>query len=122
MCMCAMQTASIMQLLVRHILSYILILDLQLLQLFAHLFVVIIVDSIHYIAAIVDSYCLYFITDINECLNNNSGCSHDCVNTVGSYHCACPSGHVLQLDHHTCKGESIPLHIIKSDIFISNFI
>ena len=44
------------------------------------------------------------ITDINECLNNNSGCSHDCVNTVGSYHCECSAGYVLLPNNHDCEG------------------
>ena len=44
------------------------------------------------------------ITDINECLNNNGRCSHTCNNTVGSYHCKCPTGYVLQSNNHNCAG------------------
>ena len=63
---------------------------------------------------LVDSYCTVciFITDINVCFNNNGGCSHDCVNTVGSHHCTCSAGYVLLPNNHTCEGEYIPLHII----------
>ncbi|CAJ0580697.1 unnamed protein product, partial [Mesorhabditis spiculigera] len=32
--------------------------------------------------------------DIDECKNGNGGCSHGCVNTPGSYYCACPHGMV----------------------------
>ena len=45
------------------------------------------------------------VTDIDECLNNNGGCSHDCINTVGSYNCECPTGHDLRPNNHDCEGE-----------------
>ncbi|XP_035667071.1 integrin beta-like protein C isoform X2 [Branchiostoma floridae] len=41
--------------------------------------------------------------DVDECLVNNGGCSHDCVNTDGSYHCMCPVGRLLNpLDNKQC--------------------
>lgn len=53
--------------------------------------------------------------DINECemeadydetdsqeTNTHSPCSHDCVNTHGSYLCVCPDNFHLQYDHRTC--------------------
>lgn len=41
--------------------------------------------------------------DINECLNNNGGCNQECINTPGSYHCACEDGYVLGHDKKTCQ-------------------
>ena len=35
-----------------------------------------------------DQYC----EDINECSENNFGCSHHCENSAGSAECACPQG------------------------------
>ncbi|XP_078687224.1 uncharacterized protein LOC144919610 [Branchiostoma floridae x Branchiostoma belcheri] len=37
--------------------------------------------------------------DIDECSKNNGGCEHDCVNTVGSYHCTCRTGYQLSGTH-----------------------
>ncbi|XP_065565688.1 fibrillin-1-like isoform X2 [Artemia franciscana] len=31
-------------------------------------------------------------SDINECLEETSGCTYECVNTLGSYKCLCPDG------------------------------
>lgn len=42
------------------------------------------------------------ISDIDECVTNNFGCSHDCVNTPGSAYCVCPSGYSLVEGNKTC--------------------
>ncbi|KAA3681817.1 uncharacterized protein DEA37_0009101, partial [Paragonimus westermani] len=36
-----------------------------------------------------------FVTDLDECADNNGGCQHLCRNTIGSYHCACRPGYKL---------------------------
>ena len=42
--------------------------------------------------------------DINECLDNNNHCSHQCVNTEGSAHCTCPDGWYLSDLGKQCQG------------------
>ncbi|XP_036434174.1 complement C1s subcomponent-like [Colossoma macropomum] len=46
----------------------------------------------------------YHAEDIDECLENRIDlhCSHICLNTMGSYLCACPHGFRLKSDQHTC--------------------
>lgn len=36
-------------------------------------------------------------SDINECEINNGGCSHNCINTVGSFVCSCRSGYTQDI-------------------------
>ena len=44
--------------------------------------------------------------DLNECLSNNAGCDHRCINTNGSYYCECDNGFELLSDNHTCEGKN----------------
>ncbi|XP_017555936.1 complement C1s subcomponent-like isoform X2 [Pygocentrus nattereri] len=46
----------------------------------------------------------YHAEDVDECLGNRTDlpCSHICLNTMGSYLCACPHGFRLKSNQHTC--------------------
>ena len=44
-----------------------------------------------------------FATDIDECLVNNGGCDHDCLNRDGSFECFCGDGYSL-IGVSTCSG------------------
>ena len=46
--------------------------------------------------------CVCLPPDLNECLYRP--CSHECVNTYGSFHCACPHGMMTSYDQSTCRG------------------
>ena len=45
-----------------------------------------------------------FFADVDECATNNGGCIHTCLNTQGSYRCACRSGYELAEDLLSCYG------------------
>ena len=55
----------------------------------------------------------YFDVDIDECSVGNGGCQQECVNTAGSYHCACESGYNLNDNETDCDGSVLmmSLHI-----------
>ena len=50
-------------------------------------------------------YIIHIVADVDECLNNNGGCSHKCVNMAGTYRCECPPGSILHSNGHDCTGE-----------------
>ena len=45
-----------------------------------------------------------FFIDIDECLVENGGCQHVCLNKMGSYECLCRNGYTLLGDEKTCVG------------------
>ena len=47
------------------------------------------------------------VSDVNECVSNNGGCDHICVNTVGSHTCKCKDGWTLETDKMNCKGNIV---------------
>ena len=51
--------------------------------------------------------CAHLLADIDECQDNNGGCSQDCSNTEGSYSCSCKEGYQLQSDNANCTGKLI---------------
>jgi hypothetical protein len=44
-----------------------------------------------------------FLTDVDECKERSLDCEQTCINTVGSYYCACRDGFSLRYDNHTCE-------------------
>lgn len=54
----------------------------------------------------------FVYVDINECLENISGCSQICVNQDGSYRCECnTTEYVLTSDGHNCSSEWLQLTV-----------
>ena len=50
-------------------------------------------------------YIHNFTSDINECLINKGGCSHNCINLDGTYICSCPTGNELDSTRKNCVGK-----------------
>ena len=46
--------------------------------------------------------CLWYFTDVNECLTDNGGCDHICINIHGSFNCLCNTSYILAVDNRTC--------------------
>ena len=42
-------------------------------------------------------------TDVDECVVDNGGCEHGCVNTIGSRLCTCHHGYALNSDGVSCE-------------------
>lgn len=48
-----------------------------------------------------------FSVEVDECSRPGNGqCVQRCINTLGSYRCACDPGYELATDRHSCEGES----------------
>ena len=53
----------------------------------------------------------FIVPDVNECQNeDNGGCNQTCVNTLGSYECACRTGFRLAADGMHCEGPYTMIH------------
>ena len=50
--------------------------------------------------------CILSAADVDECMDNNGGCSQECKNDFGSYSCRCFSGFFLLGDGRNCDGEN----------------
>lgn len=55
---------------------------------------------------IVFTFYFLFFTDVDECYERIDGCQQECVNTNGSYVCACRTGYRLTSDRYSCTGIS----------------
>ena len=42
------------------------------------------------------------MTDVDECAVEENGCDQICINTDGSFECACNTGYVLDEDNISC--------------------
>lgn len=51
--------------------------------------------------------CIIFYPDVDECNENNALCGQLCINTNGTYMCACNDGYFLRSDGQTCNGNII---------------
>ena len=46
-----------------------------------------------------------------------ANCSHDCINTVGSFQCSCRSGFTLNTDNKTCNGINVSVICCTYNVF-----
>ena len=52
--------------------------------------------------------CTFILTDVNECVVSNGGCSGNCTNTEGGFECSCIVGYTLDSDRKRCSGINAP--------------
>ncbi|XP_074968333.1 epidermal growth factor-like protein 7 isoform X2 [Phalacrocorax aristotelis] len=50
-----------------------------------------------------NSHALSCNRDVDECAGQSHGCGQLCINTAGSYHCACRDGFSLAADNKACQ-------------------
>lgn len=62
------------------------------------------VACVHVVHTRVCTAWLPLPTDVDECSVNNGRCELGCVNTEGSYECACPPGQRLHWNRKDCVG------------------
>jgi tolkin protein len=48
-------------------------------------------------------FAAIYLTDVDECSENNGGCQHECRNTLGAYQCFCHNGFTLHENGRDCK-------------------
>ena len=71
---------------------------------------------------------LYILSlDLNECSSvDDNSCEHECINTYGSYECACDHGYSLTDDQITCIGivcyDIYNIYLIYIRIYLVNLV
>ncbi|XP_061421245.1 bone morphogenetic protein 1-like [Lethenteron reissneri] len=63
---------------------------------------------------------VHFFSDKDECSQDNGGCQHDCINTLGSYSCQCRNGFMLHENGHDCKEAGCEHKISSAEGVISS--
>lgn len=65
-------------------------------------------ERLHFRAEVTSLNLTCLMTDVDECAHANGGCHQRCLNSPGSYHCACEEGYSLRRDGDglvTCEGQ-----------------
>ncbi len=52
-----------------------------------------------------NNYESVYVLDQNECLVQDHGCEHSCVNNAGSFTCSCRTGYTLDDNGKNCTGK-----------------
>ena len=60
---------------------------------------------------------VHFVIDIDECTENSHNCSHECINTIGSYVCDCNIGYQLDDTLLQCVGMHFWYWFIKCEFY-----
>lgn len=65
--------------------------------------------SLLHVCAMCSDVCIFFLSEEDECAKpDNGGCEQRCVNTLGSFKCACDPGYELAPDKKSCEGSCLP--------------
>lgn len=62
------------------------------------------------------SKCTTIFPDVDECLNDNGACEQICVNSEGSFSCACKEGFRLAQDRRRCLRMFFLFHWCNSGV------
>ena len=51
------------------------------------------------------TFDIHLLVDINVCDVDNGGCDQICIDGIGSFHCNCTEGYLINDDGFSCDGE-----------------